>query len=169
MALSVVVGKLVVRCRKSFSFRCRLEEISRSSYTTILYESPHRIVSTVNNLKEYFEEDRRVCICRELTKTYESIDHTTIGNVCAEKLVLKGEFTLVVEGEREYSNRHPKATSIVDEKAMKCMKVLQAEGVSRTVIQHVLKEVFNVLMDWDLDVDFGVSGEEGFVSIIVSF
>ena len=94
----------------------------------------------MNELKGYLEEDRRVFICRELTKAHESIEHTTIGNVDGEKLVLKGEYTLVVEGKREYSNRHPKIASVVDEKAMKCMDVLRAEGVSRTVIQRVIPE-----------------------------
>lgn len=121
----------------------------------------------MNELKGYLEEDRRVCICRELTKAYESIEHTTIGNVNGEKLVLKGEYTLVVEGKREYSDRHPKPASVVDEKAMKCMDVLRAEGVSRRVIQRVMKEVFDVGMVGDLDLAVGIGGKEGLVSIIV--
>ena len=167
--LSVVVGRLAVKCRSSLDFCRRLEEISRSSYASILYESPHRIVSTMNELKGYLEEDRRVCICRELTKAYESIEHTTIGGVNGEKLVLKGEYTLVVEGKREYSDRHPKPASVVDEKAMKCMDVLRAEGVSRRVIQRVMKEVFDVGMVSDLDLAVGICGKEGLVSIIVCF
>ena len=121
----------------------------------------------MNELKGYLEEDRRVCICRELTKAYESIEHTTIGNVNGEKLVLKGEYTLVVEGKREYSDRHPKPASVVDEKAMKCMDVLRAEGVSRRVIQRVMKEVFDVGMVGDLDLAVGIGGKKGLVSIIV--
>lgn len=156
-----------MKCRSSFDFCCRLEEISRSNYVSILYESPHRVVSTMNELKGYLEEDRRVCICRELTKAYESIEHTTIGNVNGEKLVLKGEYTLVVEGKREYSDRHPKPASVVDEKAMKCMDVLRAEGVSRRVIQRVMKEVFDVGLVGDLDLAVGIGGKKGLVSIIV--
>lgn len=118
----------------------------------------------MNELKEYLEEDRRVCICRELTKTYESIEHTTIGDVSGEKLVAKGEFTLVIEGKREYSNRSAKTTLAVDEKAMKCMDALRAEGVSRAVIQRVMKEVFDVGVGGGLDVAFRVCGEEDLVS-----
>ena len=158
-----------MKCKSLLHLCCRLEEISGSRYASILYESPHRIVSTMNELKGYLEEDRRVCICRELTKAHESIEHTTIGNVDGEKLVLKGEYTLVVEGKREYSNRHPKIASVVDEKAMKYMDVLRAEGVSRTVIQRVMKEVFNVGMVRDLDLAVGICGKEGLVSILVCF
>lgn len=51
----------------------RLEEIRDNSFTSIMYESSHRIDKTLNELRLIMEENRRLCICRELTKLHESI------------------------------------------------------------------------------------------------
>lgn len=60
---------------------CRLSQIACSPSTTILYESCHRIVATLKDLASVLGNDRRVCICRELTKLHETITHCSIGDV----------------------------------------------------------------------------------------
>lgn len=51
----------------------RLEEIRDNAFTSVMYESSHRIDKTLNELRLIMEENRKVCICRELTKLHESI------------------------------------------------------------------------------------------------
>ena len=68
--------------------------------TIILYESPHRIVKTVAQLKEHLGPMRKACICREMTKIYEEVIRGTLGDLVSycEKKKLKGELVIVIEG-----------------------------------------------------------------------
>ena len=80
--------------------RERFEALSREERTMIIYEAPHRITKTMEELKELFGADRKMTICRELTKKHEEIKQTTFGEAAAyyEANEPKGEFVLVIEG-----------------------------------------------------------------------
>lgn len=78
----------------------RFIELADEKRTMIFYESPHKIIKTLEQMKTYFGEDRRVSISREITKMYEE---TLRGNISTliehfEKHPPKGEFVLIVEG-----------------------------------------------------------------------
>ena len=78
----------------------KLKELSQESRTIILYESPHKINSTLEQILEIFGEERRISISRELTKMYEETIRGSVGEVlkiCKEK-PLKGEIVLLIEG-----------------------------------------------------------------------
>ena len=78
-----------------------LKSIKDISYTTIFYESPHRIEDTLNNMLEILG-NRNICICRELSKLYEELYRGTITDVLEEiKDGLKGELVIIVEGNKE--------------------------------------------------------------------
>ena len=53
----------------------RIKSISELSCTIVYYESPHRIVKTLNQLKSVLGEDRKACVVREISKIYESYHH----------------------------------------------------------------------------------------------
>ena len=76
-----------------------VNEIIESKETLIFYESPHRILSTLNFLRETLG-NRKIALCRELTKMYEEIKRGTIDDVLAtfDGKVIKGEFVIVLEG-----------------------------------------------------------------------
>ena len=63
------------------NYICRLRKIARNQETTILYESCHRIIPTIKELENVMGKDRRICICRELTKMHETIIHCSLGEV----------------------------------------------------------------------------------------
>lgn len=76
-----------------------LEEAAKDTHTLIFYEAPHKLVNTLGDMLEYFG-DRKISICRELTKIHEEVIRTTISGAIeyyADKNP-KGEFVLVVEG-----------------------------------------------------------------------
>lgn len=75
---------------------CSLENETR---TLILYEAPHRLVKTLKELLEVLG-DRRITVCRELTKKHETAWQTTLGEACVyyEECAPKGECVLVIEG-----------------------------------------------------------------------
>ena len=87
----------------------QLEELNllkNYSYTIIFYESVHRIGNTLKNMLEVFG-DRNIAICRELSKIHEEIVRDSISNVLSMISSMKGEFVIIVEGNKnviDYSN-----------------------------------------------------------------
>ncbi len=76
-----------------------LASLEDETRTIVMYEAPHRLVRTLEALKETLG-DRRISICRELTKRHETVFLTTIGEAIAyyEANEPKGECVLVIEG-----------------------------------------------------------------------
>ncbi|MDE6762196.1 MAG: 16S rRNA (cytidine(1402)-2'-O)-methyltransferase [Oscillospiraceae bacterium] len=89
-------GFLSVTKKQRFS---HLQSVANDTRTLIFYEAPHKLVSTLEDMLEYFG-DRKISLCRELTKVYEEVIRTTISGAIeyySEKNP-KGEYVLVVEG-----------------------------------------------------------------------
>ncbi|MGI5970986.1 MAG: 16S rRNA (cytidine(1402)-2'-O)-methyltransferase [Oscillospiraceae bacterium] len=82
--------------------REHLESIKNEKRTMVFYEAPHKLVYTLNDLLETLG-DRRISICRELTKIHEEVLRTTLSRAAAHfsEVAPKGEFVLVVEGAPE--------------------------------------------------------------------
>lgn len=80
--------------------KTKFEEIANESRTTVLYESPHRILKTLEQLNEYLGENRQVSVSRELTKKFEETITGSAKSVLAqlEKGHVKGEFVVVIAG-----------------------------------------------------------------------
>ena len=68
--------------------------------TMIFYESPYRVLKTLQQFAEVFGEDRRVSCCREISKMYEESVRGTLAEVIAhfKEVEPKGEFVIVVAG-----------------------------------------------------------------------
>lgn len=80
------------------------EELLASPYAAVFYESNFRIIKTLEEIdKINLEKSRRVVVCRELTKVFETIYRGTIFEVIEKikKDPLKGEFVAVLEGKRK--------------------------------------------------------------------
>lgn len=81
-----------------------LAAVKDCTNTLIFYEAPHKLLSTLEDMLEYFG-DRKISLCRELTKIHEEVIRTTLSQ--AVKFYTenkpKGEFVLVIEGADEQS------------------------------------------------------------------
>lgn len=77
-----------------------LGALEREQRTIIVYEAPHRLVKTLKLLAGRLGEDRRVSVCRELTKRHETIYRSTLAEAAAyyDANEPKGECVLVIEG-----------------------------------------------------------------------
>lgn len=78
-----------------------LESLKDEKRTMIFYEAPHKLISTLKDMLEYFG-DRKISLCRELTKVYEEVLRMTISEA-VEYYSLKspkGEYVLVIEGKQ---------------------------------------------------------------------
>lgn len=79
-----------------------LEQLEKETRTIILYEAPHRLVKTLKELQQTLG-NRKITVCRELTKKYEETFLSTIEEVIAKysEKEPKGEYVLVIEGKPE--------------------------------------------------------------------
>ena len=79
--------------------KSKLSEISQNSKTTILYESPFRIIKTLFDLKETVGSDRKIAIVREISKIYEEVFRGTIEEAILEynERTIKGEFVICID------------------------------------------------------------------------
>ena len=111
--------------------RKNLSQLLHKQETLIFFESVHRIESTIIDMKELFGIQRKAVLCKEITKIHESF----IGNNFMEitdyikehEDKLKGEFTIIVEGNRELSIDLQKIDKILD--------ILQSQISSKDAIK----------------------------------
>jgi 16S rRNA (cytidine1402-2'-O)-methyltransferase len=80
----------------------RLEELSHESRTLIFYESPYRLVKTLKDVEQCFQQ-RRISVSRELTKKFEETIRGTASQVLEyfHNRKVKGEFVIVIEGKQK--------------------------------------------------------------------
>ena len=132
-----------------------LQEIERETRTIIMYEAPHRLLKTLKMLSERLGKERRITVCRELTKRHETAFATTLEEACAyyNEQPPKGECVLVIEGRSreelvqeaqqsweaisvEEHMEHYLSQGIDKKEAMK--KVAKDRGVSKRDIYNAL-------------------------------
>ena len=80
-----------------------LEALKAERRTMIFYEAPHKLCATLADMAAAFGSDRRIALCRELTKLHEEIVRTTLGEAIERyrEQPPKGEFVLVLDGAPE--------------------------------------------------------------------
>ena len=78
----------------------KLEQIKESTQTTIIYEAPHKLQSTLKDLEE-FVSDRNVVLARELTKIHEEFIRGNIKEIIEKSKDVKGEMIILIEGKPE--------------------------------------------------------------------
>ena len=119
-----------------------LEELKEESRTIILYEAPHHLIRT---LKELYETlgNRKVTLCRELTKKFETILPTTLEDALAlyEQEEPRGEYVLVIEGksrqEKKEEERQAWQTMSIEEH----MAYYEKEGLDKkSAMKQVAKD-----------------------------
>ena len=93
--------------RKTGQRKKLLQSVTDEPRSIVAFESPHRIISALKDIKEVVG-DRRLSICREMTKLHEEIFRGTAEEAIEHFTKPKGEFTLVIEGKpRKKTNPKP--------------------------------------------------------------
>ena len=107
--------------------RTHLDSLRQETRTMVFHEAPHKLSATLRDLEETFGPDRRISLCRELTKLHEQVWRTTLGQAAEHyaQNPAKGEFVLVVEGAAPVQKEE---YTLEDGLAMAAR--LQAEGAS---------------------------------------
>ncbi len=72
------------------------KELAQAEYTVAFYESSHRIKKCLSELAEVLDKKAKMCICRELTKKFETIYRGTIEEILKMNVSEKGEFVVII-------------------------------------------------------------------------
>ena len=115
-----------------------LNSLKNEVRTMIFYEAPHKLLATLKDLAETFGTERKISLCRELTKLHEEVLRTTIGQAIAlyEEQSPRGEFVLIVEGGEE-----TKEKALTLEGAIALVEELLEQGMSKKdAVKQVAKE-----------------------------
>ena len=109
------------------SRREHLEELQNEARTMIFYEAPHKLRKTLSDLQEAFGDDRRISLCRELTKLHEEVLPFSLSEAVRyyEEHDPKGEYVLILEGRPEESD-----PILSEEEALALVAKYRAEGRS---------------------------------------
>ena len=110
------------------SRQTHLDGLRSETRTMIFYEAPHKLTATLADLSAVFGAERRISLCRELTKLHEEVLRTTLGEAAAyyAEHAPRGEFVLIVEGAAPLA---PEAVSEAD--ALEAVRALIGQGLSR--------------------------------------
>lgn len=119
-----------------------LSELKEESRTMILYEAPHHLLRT---LKELYETlgDRRITLCRELTKKFETVLPTTLNEAVSryESEEPRGEYVLVVEGKSLRQKKEEQQASWQSMTIEEHMAFYQADGMDeKAAMKQVAKD-----------------------------
>ena len=106
--------------------QAHLDEVKDFKRTLIFYEAPHKLLNTLKDMLEAFG-DRRIALCRELTKIHEEVIRGKISEMVSyyEEKAPKGEFVLIIEGKTE----EEASEKITLEEAAAMAKALVEDGM----------------------------------------
>ena len=109
--------------------REHLDALQGEKRTMIFYEAPHKLCATLRDLAAAFGGERRISLCRELTKLHEEVLRLTLDGAVAyyETQPPRGEYVLIVEGAPKQQESGP----VSEEEALMRVQALLAEGLSR--------------------------------------
>jgi 16S rRNA (cytidine1402-2'-O)-methyltransferase len=109
-----------------------LDDLVNESRTIILYEAPHRLVKTLNELYDALG-DRRITLCRELTKKFEEICPMTLSGAIEmyNTKEPKGEYVLVLEGKSFKEQKKEQEANWQDISIEEHMKIYENQGIDR--------------------------------------
>ncbi len=121
-----------------------LKELCSFKYSMIFYESPHRLQSTLRNIKEIMG-DRSISVCREISKVHEEVFRGRVNEAIKTYEEVKGEIVIVVEGKilKDNINAVEKVKELID----KGYKMSQAVKEVATINGISKNELYNECME----------------------
>ncbi|ADP38364.1 16S rRNA (cytidine(1402)-2'-O)-methyltransferase [Gardnerella vaginalis] len=134
--------------RKSGDRQQHLRSLLSERRTIVFYEAPHRIAESMEDLLAVFGADRKMALCRELTKDFEEIRRGTISQICksVENDPPRGEIVLVIAGASDEEIKQRNIDLSVEQLAQMSYDLSQNEGlrikdaITRIVSQNPLSD-----------------------------
>lgn len=113
-----------------------LEELKNETRTIVLYEAPHKLLKTIDDLKEVLGFDRKISLVREISKKHEEVIRTTLGEVSTiyenrEDDRIRGEFVLIIEGKSIDKIIEESIKKWEDIDILEHLKIYEDKGIDR--------------------------------------
>lgn len=134
-----------------------LKELQEETRTMILYEAPHRLLKTLKELEGVLGSERKLTVCRELTKKHETAFQTTFAEAIAhyEETEPRGECVLVIEGKSREQIRQEEVNKWEEMSLQEHMDFYEKQGIDRKeAMKRVAKDrgmakrdVYKALLD----------------------
>ncbi len=129
----------------------KLLEIENTNKTIIIYEAPHKLMNTLNQLKEILG-NRCLVIARELTKVHEEFIRGNIKQILSNEITLKGEFVIIIEKNNNIQTEQSKWSSVsiqehykyYQDKQMKKNDILKQMSLDRKLSKN---EIYKILLN----------------------
>jgi 16S rRNA (cytidine1402-2'-O)-methyltransferase len=133
-----------------------LEDLKDESRTMIVYEAPHHLRAVLDDLFEVLG-DRRISICRELTKKFEEVRPTTLQEAISfyKDNEPRGEYVLVIEGKSLKEQEEEKRLSFLEMSIKEHMKLYEDKGISHKEAMKLVaadrgvgkRDIYQALLD----------------------
>jgi 16S rRNA (cytidine1402-2'-O)-methyltransferase len=119
-----------------------LNQLSGETRTIIFYETPHRLVQTLNDIKQYLG-DRNICVAREITKKFEEVSRGKVSEMIRKFTESKprGEFVIIIEGIKGLKAKKGRKGN---EEYIKLIKDMIRAGLSRNDAVKIIAKRLNV-------------------------
>ncbi len=127
---------------KKSARRQQIEKIKKEERTLVFYEAPHKLRATLSDLADILGGERRISICREITKLNEQVLRFTLSEAVSfyEENEPRGEFVLVIEGAKE-EFCHEKSSGFEEISPIKSVELWESKGFSHMdAIKNAAKE-----------------------------
>jgi len=127
------------------------QSFDRLPYTLVFYESSHRIVASSKDLSLVFGAERRVVLAREITKTFETIHSTTLGELPdwlqSDSNQQKGEFVLVLDGSEEQVDESSIGINALLKTLLEELSVKQASQLAAKITGMKKNQVYKLALE----------------------
>lgn len=127
----------------------KLEELNREPRTLVFFESSHRIVASVSDMAEIFGPQRRVAVCRELTKKFETVLRAPLADIASilakDKNQTRGEFVIVMEGYKASADQALSTACKMAVALLEYLPVSQAARVAAKLNNVSRREIYQQL------------------------
>jgi len=115
--------------RRQGARRRLFKSLADEPWTMVAFEAPHRLLETLNDALQVFG-DRKVAVCRELTKVYEEVFRGILSQAIEHFAQPRGEFTLVIDGK---AGQEPEISQQIEKELRKLYR--QGAGAKEAVAQ----------------------------------
>ena len=119
-----------------------LKSLADEQRTMIFYEAPHKLMSTLRDMYDVFG-DRRIALCREITKIHEEFVRTTISKAISlyEEKPPRGEFVIVIEGKKSEDIQAEKEAAFSEMSVSEHMEMYLKKGMEeKDALKAVAKD-----------------------------
>lgn len=115
----------------------KLDEIGKSNKTLIIYEAPHKIETTLKDLSERLQSDRKIVLAREITKIHEEFIRGNIDELITKVQNIKGEIVLIIEGNNDIDEDNELNNLTIEEH----YKFYETQGLNKKeIIKKIAKD-----------------------------